>query len=105
MERSFRVVSPVYLLAAAISWPFVKVGFRLRARGEPHIELRPLAARSAALPATAASLHGEERALQPLARAAPESRRRLSGPSRRGRSRGDSTGGRARARRRDRCHV
>jgi len=26
-------VSPVYLLAAAISWPFVKVGYRLRARG------------------------------------------------------------------------
>jgi 1-acyl-sn-glycerol-3-phosphate acyltransferase len=26
-------VSPLYLLAAAISWPFVKVGFRLRARG------------------------------------------------------------------------
>jgi 1-acyl-sn-glycerol-3-phosphate acyltransferase len=33
MGRSFRFVSPVYLLAAAISWPFVKVGFRLRARG------------------------------------------------------------------------
>jgi 1-acyl-sn-glycerol-3-phosphate acyltransferase len=33
MERSIRLVSPVYLLAAAISWPFVKVGYRLRARG------------------------------------------------------------------------
>ena len=33
MGRSIRLVSPVYLLAAAISWPFVKVGFRLRARG------------------------------------------------------------------------
>jgi len=33
MERSFRAVLPVYLLAATISWPFVKVGFRLRARG------------------------------------------------------------------------
>jgi 1-acyl-sn-glycerol-3-phosphate acyltransferase len=33
MERSFRAVLPVYLLAAAISWPFVKVGFRLRAHG------------------------------------------------------------------------
>jgi 1-acyl-sn-glycerol-3-phosphate acyltransferase len=33
MGRSIRFVSPVYLLAAAISWPFVKVGFRLRARG------------------------------------------------------------------------
>ena len=33
MERSFRAVLPVYLLAAAISWPVVKVGFRLRARG------------------------------------------------------------------------
>jgi 1-acyl-sn-glycerol-3-phosphate acyltransferase len=33
MERSFRFVSPIYLLAAVISWPFVKAGFRLRARG------------------------------------------------------------------------
>ena len=33
MGRSIRFVSPVYLLAASISWPFVKVGFRLRARG------------------------------------------------------------------------
>ncbi len=33
MGRSIRFVSPVYLLAGAISWPFVKVGFRLRARG------------------------------------------------------------------------
>jgi 1-acyl-sn-glycerol-3-phosphate acyltransferase len=37
MERSFRAVLPVYLLAAAISWPFVKVGFRLRARGTEHL--------------------------------------------------------------------
>jgi 1-acyl-sn-glycerol-3-phosphate acyltransferase len=37
MERSFRVVSPVYLLAAAISWPFVKAGFRLRARGRENL--------------------------------------------------------------------
>jgi 1-acyl-sn-glycerol-3-phosphate acyltransferase len=33
MERSFRAVSPFYLLAASISWPLVKVPFRLRARG------------------------------------------------------------------------
>jgi 1-acyl-sn-glycerol-3-phosphate acyltransferase len=37
MGRSFRLVSPVYLLAGAISWPFVKVGFRLRARGREHL--------------------------------------------------------------------
>src|SRR5438552_17923210 len=37
MERSFRAVLPVYLLAAAISWPVVKVGFRLRARGTEHL--------------------------------------------------------------------
>src|SRR3954468_11815781 len=37
MERSFRAVSPVYLLAAAISWPFVKLGFRLRVRGLEHL--------------------------------------------------------------------
>jgi len=33
MERSFRAVSPLYLLAGSISWPVVKVGFRLRSRG------------------------------------------------------------------------
>jgi 1-acyl-sn-glycerol-3-phosphate acyltransferase len=33
MERSFRAVSPLYLLAGSISWPVVKVGFHLRARG------------------------------------------------------------------------
>ena len=37
MGRSIRFVSPVYLLAAAISWPFVKVGFRLRARGTENL--------------------------------------------------------------------
>jgi 1-acyl-sn-glycerol-3-phosphate acyltransferase len=37
MERSFRFVSPLYLLAATISWPFVKVGFRLRARGRTNL--------------------------------------------------------------------
>src|SRR5207253_789938 len=37
MERSFRAVLPVYLLAATISWPIVKVGFRLRARGIEHL--------------------------------------------------------------------
>jgi 1-acyl-sn-glycerol-3-phosphate acyltransferase len=37
MERSFRAVSPLYLLAAAISWPFVKAGFRLRARGRENL--------------------------------------------------------------------
>jgi 1-acyl-sn-glycerol-3-phosphate acyltransferase len=33
MERSFRAVLPLYLLAGTLSWPVVKVGFRLRARG------------------------------------------------------------------------
>jgi len=44
MERSFRAVSPLYLLAAAISWPFVRVGFRLRAVG-----LNQTAARAAGI--------------------------------------------------------
>jgi 1-acyl-sn-glycerol-3-phosphate acyltransferase len=42
MGRSFRSVSAVYLLAAAISWPFVKVGFRLRARGIENLPERGL---------------------------------------------------------------
>ena len=33
MERSFRAVSPLYLLAGSISWPVVKVGIRLRSHG------------------------------------------------------------------------
>jgi 1-acyl-sn-glycerol-3-phosphate acyltransferase len=33
MGRSLRPVSPTYLLAAVISWPLVKLGFRLKARG------------------------------------------------------------------------
>ena len=33
MGRSLRPVSPIYLLAAVISWPLVKLGFRLKARG------------------------------------------------------------------------
>ena len=33
MGRFIRFLSPLYLFAAVISWPFVKVGFRLRARG------------------------------------------------------------------------
>jgi 1-acyl-sn-glycerol-3-phosphate acyltransferase len=37
MERSFRAVLPVYLFAATISWPVVKVGFRLRATGIEHL--------------------------------------------------------------------
>jgi 1-acyl-sn-glycerol-3-phosphate acyltransferase len=37
MERSFRPVDPVYLVAAALSWPFVKVFFRLRACGRENL--------------------------------------------------------------------
>ena len=37
MERSFRAVLPVYLLAGTLSWPDVRVGFRLRARGLEHL--------------------------------------------------------------------
>src|SRR5215475_1396960 len=37
MERSFRAVPPVYLLAAAISWPVVWGLYRLRATGKEHL--------------------------------------------------------------------
>lgn len=37
MERSFRPVLPFYLLAGTISWPVVKVGFRLHDRGIEHL--------------------------------------------------------------------
>jgi len=37
MERSFRAVTLVYLLAAAISWPVVWGLYRLRASGKEHL--------------------------------------------------------------------
>src|SRR5512140_794861 len=37
MERSLRAVLPFYLFAGTISWPVVKVGFRLRARGTENL--------------------------------------------------------------------
>jgi len=37
MGRFIRVPSPVYLLVAAVSWPLVKVPFRLRARGRANL--------------------------------------------------------------------
>ena len=40
MGRLLRLVTPLYLLAASISWPFVKVGFRLRARGREQLPER-----------------------------------------------------------------
>src|SRR5205085_2491405 len=46
---------------------------RVRARRQPHLELRPVAARALALPATLAALHGEVGAL--LVAARPRARR------------------------------
>src|SRR5438046_9858805 len=37
MERSFRAVPLLYLLAAAVSWPVVWGLYRLRARGKEHL--------------------------------------------------------------------
>jgi 1-acyl-sn-glycerol-3-phosphate acyltransferase len=37
MERSFRALSPIYLLIAGISWPFVKAFYRLRDRGRENL--------------------------------------------------------------------
>jgi 1-acyl-sn-glycerol-3-phosphate acyltransferase len=37
MERSFRALSPLYLLFGGISWPFVKAFFRLRERGRENL--------------------------------------------------------------------
>ena len=81
-------------------------GGRVRARGEPHLELRPLAARDPAPARAPAALHGQVGALQPAAR------RRSCGPAARftvRRGEGDVEAiahrGRARARGRDRGHV
>src|ERR671935_1303761 len=52
-------------------------GRRLRPRRQPHLELRPLAARNPALAATLPPLHGEVGALLVAARAAHPSGRRL----------------------------
>jgi 1-acyl-sn-glycerol-3-phosphate acyltransferase len=40
MGRLIRALSPIYLLAAALSWPVVKTVFRLRARGKEHLPER-----------------------------------------------------------------
>jgi 1-acyl-sn-glycerol-3-phosphate acyltransferase len=37
MERSFRALSPIYLLIGGISWPFVKAFYRLRDRGRENL--------------------------------------------------------------------
>jgi 1-acyl-sn-glycerol-3-phosphate acyltransferase len=39
MERSFRAVPLLYLLAAAVSWPFVWGLYRLRASGKEHLPM------------------------------------------------------------------
>src|SRR5207247_3592986 len=52
----------------------VPAGGRLRPRRQPHVELRPLAARAPALPPKAAPLHGEERAVQSDSEADPPQR-------------------------------
>jgi 1-acyl-sn-glycerol-3-phosphate acyltransferase len=37
MERSFRALTPIYLLIGGISWPFVKAFFRLHDRGRENL--------------------------------------------------------------------
>src|SRR5262245_8286489 len=77
----------------------------LRARGEPHVELRSLAVGHATPPRPPAALHGEGRAVQPADGPDPARGRRLQGAPRRGRPGGDADRRRARPRRRDRGHV
>src|SRR5262245_22142788 len=78
---------------------------RIRARGKPHVELRPVAAGPAHLAEAAAFLHGQGGALQPDPRAAAARRRRLPGAPRRGRRRGRPEGGRDLPDRRRGRHV
>src|SRR5438105_2732186 len=78
---------------------------RLRARREPHLELRPLAARDPAVPAPLAALHGEVRALLVAAPLRARRCRRVSRGPRRRRRGGDRDRGRTRPRWRGRGHV
>src|SRR6266536_4507485 len=62
---------------------------RFRPRGQPHLELRSVAARDAALAEAVSAVHGEVRALLVAARQADRRRRRLPGAPRTRRSGGD----------------
>src|SRR5262249_21102851 len=68
-------------------------GRRVRARSQPHVELRPVAARHALVAEQTAFLHGQGRALQPDPRPAAACRRRLPRAAGRGGRRGRAEGG------------
>ena len=70
---------------------------RLRARREPQLELRPVAARDAALPAALPALHGQVGALLDAVQAVRDRRGRVPGAPRAGRPRGDRDGDRSSA--------
>ena len=80
-------------------------GRRLRARRQPHVELRSVAARLAAVARAAAVLHGQGGALQPDSRTAVARRRRVSRAARRAGHRGHGGLGQALPRGEDRRDV
>ena len=104
----------LYNFIAVVSWPVLHGVFRLRrararepprrgrvrARGEPHLELRPVAAGAAALAEAAAALHGARPSSSTRSSARPPRRGRVPGPSRRGRRRSGADGRRPLPRRR-----
>src|SRR5712692_4609638 len=67
---------------------------RLRAGGEPQLQLRPLGARVAALPAPVPALHGEVGALLVAAQVRARRGRRVPRAARRAGRAGDADGGR-----------
>ncbi len=98
LRRHRQLAGPAAALPAALARARERPAGRDRPRVEPQLELRPLAARLPALAQAPAPLDGEVRALQPDPRPDPAARRRLSGPARDERPRGDRARDRARAR-------
>src|SRR5688572_20758620 len=76
-------------LPAPRTRPRAPAGRRLRPRGEPQLELRPLAARTAPVPAPLPSLHGQVGALLDAVQAVRDRCGRLPGAPRRARHRRD----------------
>src|SRR5918994_3163541 len=77
------LAGPLRALSPARHGQGARAGGRLRAGCEPQFELRPLAARPAAVPATVPPLHGQVRALLDAAEADRDGSRRVPGPTRR----------------------
>src|SRR5215204_3900920 len=85
--RSVELAAPLRRLPAPRARPRAPPERGLRSRGEPQLEPRPLAPRTAPVPAPLPSLHGQVGTLLDAVQAIRDRGRRLPGPPRRARHR------------------